>query len=709
MPETGRFRGGGERGAESMALKKWVVASVDRQAVRRLAAEAGVPAMTAALLQVRGYTTPQQAQAVLSGEPLHDPMTLSGMAAAVDCIRDALDSGARMAVYGDYDADGVTATVMLYSYLESCGADVLYAIPEREGEGYGLNLHAVETLHAQHVDLLITVDNGITSIPEVARAKELGMRVVITDHHRPLPELPPADAVVDPFLPGDESGCQCLCGAGVAFKLIEALEGPNADVQGLLENYADLLCIATVGDVVPLTGENRTFVRFGLEMLPYTDRLGLHNLLEEAGLLQKPLHAKDVAFGIVPRLNATGRMGSPNRAVRLLLSEDPEEAASLAAEVSDDNDARRSVEEEILSAALSQLREDPPRQWDRVLVVEGENWHPGVIGIVSSRLVEQFGKPCIVLSLTDREARGSGRSVEGFSLFKAVSACAPLLTKYGGHPMAAGMTLPRENVQAFRRQLNAYAASLGELPLPQLCLDAALKPEKLSVNIPRAAEPLEPFGTDNPSPLYGLLGMTVKEIRPLSNGRHVQLTCVRGGVRVRCLRFGVSPQQFPYQAGDVLDLAVALSVDTYGGRERLSVVIKDMRLSASNTEDLAAGVALFEKALREDPLSEQEASRLTPTREDCAGFYRVLRTMGGYQGGAEGIAARAGLPFARVLSCLQLFCEHGLIAWERFGGHYTVTLLPTQGKVDLFDSAYLRGLRARVQLGPNSAKGEEIL
>lgn len=690
-----------------MALKKWTVAACDRQAVRAVAQQTGIPPMAAALLQVRGLKTPAQVQALLQGEPLHDPMAMAGMAEAAARIQAAIENFEKIAVYGDYDADGVTATALLYSYLESCGADVLFYIPEREGEGYGLNLHAVEALHARQVDLIVTVDNGIASLDEVARAAQLGMDVVVTDHHRPRPALPAAAAVVDAFQPGDTSGCQCLCGAGVAFKLIQALEGPEADAQGLLENYADLLAIATIGDVVPLTGENRTLVKFGLQMLARTDRLGLRALLERAGLSGKPLTAQSVAFGIVPRINATGRMGSPDRAVRLLLSEDPQEAASLAADICDDNDCRRQVEADIYEQAVAQLRAEPARMWDRVIVVEGAGWHPGVSGIVASRLVGQFGKPCIVLSLANGEARGSGRSVEGFSLFQAVAACGDLLTKYGGHPMAAGMTMPETAVAAFCQRINAYAASQGPMPVPRLCLDAALKPGRLSLDIPRAAQLLEPFGTDNPQPLYGLFGVTLQEIQPVGGGKHLCLFCTRDGVRMRCMRFGVDAASFPYRLGDVLDLAVELESNTYNGRESLSILVRDMKRAGCDVEALAEGRALFEKARRGDPLTPEEGRALLPDRSACAGLYRTLRAMGGYHGGAEGLAARADMPFARLLVCLELFAEHGLIAWEAFGEQYSVELKPPQGKVDLLDSAFLRRLRARVQAPAKSIEGGE--
>ncbi|ARP50721.1 MULTISPECIES: single-stranded-DNA-specific exonuclease RecJ [Caproicibacterium] len=685
-----------------MALKKWVVASIDRRAARQLSQQTGIPAVTAALLQSRGCSTPQQAADQINGAPLSDPLRLKDMDRAVQRIQKAIDSFEKVTVYGDYDADGVTATAILYSYLESSGANVSFYIPDREKEGYGLNMAAVDKLHERQVDLLITVDNGISSLPEVEHARELGIDVVITDHHRSRPELPQAQAVVDPFRPDDTSEDKCLCGAGLAFKLVQALEGEDSDQQLLLETYADLLTIGTVGDVVPLTGENRTFLRTGLRLLPQTDRPGLRALLEKAGLEDRELTAENIAFGIVPRINACGRIGSPDRAVRLLLSEDPDEACLLAADICDDNDYRKQLEAEIYESALQQLQQEPDRLLDRVLVVEGRGWHTGVIGIVASRLTETFGKPSIVLSCGNHEAKGSGRSVEGFSLFQAISACADLLTKFGGHAMAAGMTMPAENTAEFRRRINAYAASQGTMPVPVLQLDGVLKPARISLELPHAADLLQPFGTGNPKPLYGLFGVRLQEIQPVGGGKHLRLVCSAGGVRLRCMKFGMELSAFPYHPGDMLDLAVELIGDVYNGRETLSIIVRDMKLSGCDEEALLKGRELFEKAKRGDPLTTEEFDSLSPDRAACAGLYRTLRACGGYRGGAEGVSALGKMPFARLLVCLELFQEHGLVEAQAFGTQYTVTMCTVKGKVDLSDSGFLRGLRAQVQMVPQT-------
>ena len=391
-----------------MSMKKWRIRSFEEAAAAQIAEELKIPRAVAVLLLTRGF--PGAGRGPAPESALSDPFLLPDMDRAVGRIGRALDGFEKIAVYGDYDADGVTATAMLYSYLESCGGNVMYYIPEREGEGYGLNRGAVDALHAQGVTLIVTVDNGISSVDEIAYAKSLGIDTVVTDHHRPGPALPPARAVVDPCRADSAAPYREFAGVGVAFKLIQAMEGPECDGESLLENYGDLAAIGTVGDVVPLTGENRTLVAAGLNYLPRTDRPGLRALIEQAGLEDRELSADRVAYGLVPRINAAGRMESPDQAVRLLISESPDEAGFLAGKICEDNEYRRKIEAEILEKVEERLAAEPSLLCDRVLVVEGDGWHHGVIGIVAARVVERFGKPCVVISRSGGEARGSGRS-----------------------------------------------------------------------------------------------------------------------------------------------------------------------------------------------------------------------------------------------------------------------------------------------------------
>lgn len=675
-------------------MKQWKVISENEEAVRRLRREAELSPVLARLLAARGLTSASEAQAFLQGKNSFSPFSFAGMTEAVERIHRAVDDFETIAIFGDYDADGVTATAILYSYLESCGANVMYYIPDRETEGYGLSCAAIDTLRERDVSLIVTVDNGISSIEEVAYASSLGIDVVVTDHHRPRPELPAACAVVDPHRPDCPSGCTALSGVGVAFELILALEGEGCDVQGLLDNYADLVCIGTIGDVVPLTGENRVFVREGLRLIEQTDRLGLQALIERAGMADRAFTAINVAFTLVPRINATGRIGAPYRAVRLLLTESPEEARDLAEEICRDNELRRQIEGEIFEAVLGQLRREPSRLLDRVLIVEGEGWHHGVIGIVASRVTERFGKPCFVISTSEGQAKGSGRSVEGFDLFRAVSSCADLLTKYGGHPMAAGLSLPADRVGELRERINRYAAGLAPV-FPAITIDCPVSAQEITLELAQELELLEPLGTGNPPPLFGLFDAAVAELSPIGGGKHTRVVAVKNDRAVRCVRFGVSPDEFPYRPGDRVDLALSVEAKEYMGSKLLSVCIREMRPAGLDTEQLLRGRFLHDDALRGRELSPREWQELYPSREDFALLYRLLRAGNGFAGDAVQLWRRlkGALPFAKLLLCLDVLAERGLIRLEALGDSLRAELLPAAGKTDLFSSRLLGGLK----------------
>lgn len=680
------------RQVNRLKLKKWLVSPLNRERAGKIAEEYGLPFFLAMMLEIRGAHRQDQIEELLGERSeLSDPFLTADMGRAAERIRKALDGFEKIAIYGDYDADGVTATAILYSYLESCGGNVMYYIPEREGEGYGLNCGAVDFLHERQVSLIITVDNGIASVKEAEYVKQLGMELIVTDHHRAQQTLPDAVAVVDPHREGDGSPYKQFAGVGVAFKLIMALEGEECDLCGLLENYADLVAVGTIGDVVPLTGENRILVREGLKLLSRSDRLGIRELLEHAGMTGRQLTAGNVAFSIVPRINATGRMGSPGRAVRLLVSEDPDEAHELAEEICDDNDCRRQIEAELYQSALQDLRDHPERQYDRVLVVAGRDWHHGVIGIVAARLVDHFGKPCMVISYSDGQAKGSGRSIEGFSLFDALCSCSQLFTKFGGHPMAAGISLTEENIELFRLAVNQYAAGVPD-PVPALRLDCKLRPATLSPELPQLLQSLEPFGTDNPAPLFGLYRMRLEKIVPVGEGKHLRLSFSRDGVTTVCMLFHTTAQEFGFAPGDELDLAVTLEAKEYRGEMQLSVFIRDMKLSGLDTDALIRGKLTFEKYERGEDLTLREADDLLPDRRDFAQLYRFLREQNGWSLGADLLLWRLDggkMGYARLMTALQVFAERGLLQLGQDSGILQIELCQTDGKVNLEESPIL--------------------
>ena len=679
-----------------MILRKWEVRPLDKERAAAFAQTYGVPFFLAMLMNIRGLDDAAHLREFLGeGEPLSDQFLLKDMDKAAARITRAVDNMEKIAVYGDYDADGVTSTAMLYSYLETRGADVIFYIPQREGEGYGMNMGAVEYLKEQGVSLIVTVDNGISSVQEVARANELGIDVVVTDHHRPQEILPDAVAVVDAYRPDDTSPYKHFSGVGIAFKLLMALEDGAGDVEDLLEAYSDLAAIGTIGDIVPLTGENRTLIRAGLERLSQSDRPGVQALLENAGIAGKALTSTNVAFTLVPRINATGRMGAPERAVRLLISGYEEEAEVLSEEICADNEERRRVEAEIAEAAFADI-EAKGYMKDRVVVVDGENWHHGVIGIVASRVTERCGKPCMIISRGETEAKGSGRSIEGFSLFEAICACGDLLIKFGGHPMAAGITLKPENIEAFRKRINQYAAEhFPQMPTQTVTLDCKLNPAALSVSMAQSLTQLEPFGNGNPQPVFGLFNMELSNVTPVGGGGHLRLTLEKNGAVITAMRFNTKPEELPYHIGDKIDLAVQLEAREFRGQPSLTVIVRDMKFAAFNTEKNIASLASFEKWQRGEVLSAEDKNRLYPDRACLAAIYRALRTVNGKETDQVRFVSQFGKDMTLGLfkTALLVFEERGLVHSEIADDTFTATLIETSGKTDITRSPVLLALQ----------------
>lgn len=679
-----------------MILRKWEVRPLDKERAAAFAQTYGVPFFLAMLMNIRGLDDAVHLREFLGeGEPLSDPFLLKDMDKAAARITRAVDNMEKIAVYGDYDADGVTSTAMLYSYLETRGADVIFYIPQREDEGYGMNIGAVEYLKEQGVSLIVTVDNGISSVQEVARANELGIDVVVTDHHRPQEILPDAVAVVDAYRPDDTSPYKHFSGVGIAFKLLMALEDGAGDVEDLLEAYSDLAAIGTIGDIVPLTGENRTLIRAGLERLSQSDRPGVQALLENAGIAGKALTSTNVAFTLVPRINATGRMGAPERAVRLLISGYEEEAEVLSEEICADNEERRRVEAEIAEAAFADIGAKGYMK-DRVVVVDGENWHHGVIGIVASRVTERCGKPCMIISRGETEAKGSGRSIEGFSLFEAICACGDLLIKFGGHPMAAGITLKPENIEAFRKRINRYAAEhFPQMPTQTVTLDCKLNPAALSVSMAQSLTQLEPFGNGNPQPVFGLFNMELSNVTPVGGGGHLRLTLEKNGAVITAMRFNTKPEELPYHIGDKIDLAVQLEAREFRGQPSLTVIVRDMKFAAFDTEKNIASLASFEKWQRGEVLSAEDKNRLYPDRACLAAIYRALRTVNGKETDQVRFVSQFGKDMTLGLfkTALLVFEERGLVHSEIADDTFTATLIETSGKTDITRSPVLLALQ----------------
>ena len=675
-----------------MARKKWLIPQLDKEKASFLSASCGVDPFAALLLVSRGITEKEQVEAFFAPDaPLCNPFSIKDMDKAVERISLAVERGERIAVYGDYDADGVTASSLLYLYFEMIGADVVCYIPDRESEGYGLNIRAIDSLRNDGVDLIVTVDNGISAIKEAEHIRQLGMGLVITDHHKVGPRLPEADAVVDPHREDDTCGFEDWAGVGVAFKLICALS--DGESEDILEMFCDLIAVGTIADIVPITGENRTIVRRGVKKINSGENPGLNALREVSGNAERSLSASSVAFSLVPRINAAGRLERAEKAFELLISQSGERAKKIALEIDADNAARQELEQKITREAQAQLLSQPQRAFDRVLVFDGEGWHGGVIGIVAARFVERFSRPCIVITSDGVNAKGSGRSIEGFSLYDAINSVSDLLTHFGGHPLAAGFGIAAKDIPQFRERINEYARTV-QMPFAELRLDCRLRPRFISSELLPVIESLEPFGAGNPQPLFGLFDMTVASVQALKGGKHVRLTLTKENANITALKFSTPFETFPYRPGDRVDLAVRLEKNEYMGQTRVSIYIKDIRMAGTDDEKYLRSVRLYEKLRRKEKVRPEHARLAVPDRTFIASVYRFLKANGGFFGDTDILCYRLGddgSSACRVLMSIDVLCELGTLRKE----DDAIVLGDTENKVNLSDSrlmAYLESL-----------------
>lgn len=675
-----------------MTMKHWKIATMDAQAAEQLR-QSGVEPLCAKILAARGAA--DTAGSLLGrSEELFDPYLLADMDRAVERIQMALENGEVIVVYGDYDCDGVTSTALLYSYLEAVGANVLHYIPDREVEGYGLNCEAITFLaNVRSADLIITVDNGVTAHGEIEFANSLGIDVVVTDHHQPKETLPNAVAVIDPHRADCPSPFKALSGVGVAFKLVCALEGD--DGTELLEHYGDLLTLGTVGDVVELYGDNRTFVQRGLELLSDSSRPGIRALIRAAGLGGKLLNSTNVAFGLVPRINAAGRMGDVYDALELLLTDDDDRGEELAELLNGYNLQRKETENRILQEILEQIRAEPLRVQQRAIVLTGEGWHHGVVGILCSKLVERFGRPAFLISTGNGEGRSSGRGIEGLSVIEAVSSCGDLLTRYGGHAQAAGFSLPQENIPAFtERFLAFFRERYPQMPFHSLAVDCIVEPQELDMDGVLSLAKLEPFGAGNPSPVFAILGARLDGIHPMAQDRHLRLSCSKNGQAFQVVCFGLSSKRLPYQPGQVLDLVVSAEINTYRGSSSVSLRMLDLRPHDFPQEEIFGQGALYERFLCAEAVGD--TSPLCPTREDVAVVYRFLRRQGGFAHGRELLYLHlrgSGISYGKVCAALDILLELGLITASDEAGTLQYQMVVTNQKVDLNRSRLLQRLQ----------------
>ncbi len=668
-----------------MSMKRWVVGSADRETAKLLAEECDTDPFCALVATSRGITDSSELELLLSDEPLLcDPYELVDIKKAADYINEAIIEKRKIAVFGDYDCDGIVATAILCDYLRSRGADVLPYIPDRLTEGYGMNMAAVDTLKEKGIELIITVDNGISCYEEIRYAEEQGILTVVTDHHLPPEKLPEAVAVVNPHRVDCPSQFKEVCGAQVAFKLVCVLD--DKEPEQMLSRYADILSVAVVGDVMPLINENRCIVKQGIKKIKHSPSVAIAAILNMAGIDRKEMNSGRISFGIVPRINAAGRMGSAYDALELLLCTDTVAALKIAADIDDKNTARQQIEKEIAIEAIRTI-EEKGYQYDRVIVVSGQNWHSGVVGIVASRICERYGKPAVVLSIEGDLAHGSARSIGEFNLYNAVESASDCLVKFGGHSQAAGMTLKAENIELFRESINKYALNL-EAPHGVQKIDFKINPAGMSVDMVYAIKQLEPFGFGNPAPVFGIFGPTIQKITPVGNGKHLKLLLSRGDNAFQAILFSVSAERFGFGVGDVVDLAVALDVNIYRDEPMLSVQIKDIRLSSTDEDRLFCEIDNFDMYMSGNSF---DADMLCPSREQVGIIYREI-AKGNITAERIKYMFLGDIGFGKAQVALNTLCELGLV--REINGALCIN--KAAAKTDLLNSKSYSELRKKV-------------
>ena len=688
-----------------MKYTEWNGGHYDRTTASQLH-EAGYPGLLSAVLASRGVT-PEQAQTLLlrEGLALHDPMLMKDMDKAVERIRLALRRHEKIAVFGDYDVDGITATVLLVHYLRSLGADCAKFIPRRIEDGYGLGKDALQNLRQQGVSLVITVDCGITGVEEAEFAREIGLDLVITDHHECKEILPDAAAVVDPRRSDCPYPFKHLAGVGVALKLVLAL-GRGNEIE-LLERYCTLAAIGTVADVMKMSDENRVIVHRGLSTITETKFIGLRALLKETCLWDKAITSIQIGYILAPRINAAGRMGQAELAADLLLTDDCAQAELLSRQLCDLNRERQAVEQEIFSQAVEQLEQLPADQ-RHALVLASDVWHQGVVGIVASRLSEKYSCPSFMIHLQNGKGKGSCRSYGGFNLFAALEACSDLLADFGGHELAAGFNIYEENIPAFRERMNRYVQEHlgGEVPVSALDVDVIIQhPELLTLDEVNALSRLEPYGSGNTRPVFVLPSVKVESIQSVGQNRHLKLRLRTEGQTFDAIFFCTTMETCGFTPGSRVDAAFYLQINEFRGVSSVQLQLIDLRPSLLPNPMEQASLALLDRLVGGQHISAQDAMRLMPEREQFVALWRMIERIEQENSSCADqfpMLRRLAAPlsgndaFLRAATCVAVFAERGLISLERSDG--TLSVRPIAGRrANLEQSEYMVRLRETIE------------
>ncbi|MBQ3394584.1 MAG: single-stranded-DNA-specific exonuclease RecJ [Oscillospiraceae bacterium] len=676
-----------------MIYRKWKVGRYPEGQVKQLSGDLGVGSLLAKVLISKQVTDRLSArEKFLVDAPLSDPFLMKDMDKAVERIWKAVRNEEKIVVYGDYDVDGVCATATLFSYLENIGARVYYKLPNRESEGYGLNSDVLTKLKEKGVDLVITVDNGIAAIEQVDHANAIGLDVVITDHHIPKDRLPAACAVVDPLRADDNSPCKVLAGVGVAFKLVCAME--EADCADLADFYADYVAVGTIADLMLMEGENRTLVKVGLDMLNNEPRTGFAALMKVSGLDNRQVTSENVSYTIAPRINAAGRIKDATEALELLLCDDEEQAREMADALEAENRERQEIQNRIAEGIAAELQDNDRILKDRIIVVWGEDYHPGVIGIVASRLVERYSKPAIVFTRDGDDFKGSGRSVKGFNLHKALDETSEYLLGFGGHELAAGMTIAEEKLESFRKRINELARNDVNL-LRTADLDAGCLVSLSEINTQNVSQidVLQPFGNGNPSPSFVATGLQLTAVIPVSGGKHVRIKVSDGAYSLAGIMFNTSPAEIAFAPGDMVDICFTASIYSSDAGDMVSARIREIR-PAGMSDSIVDSYDTYNRFKNGFLLTRDEKRQLRPDRNDVAAIYRAIM-----QGRVHAddlrplFIAFPDMPSGKIRVIIDVLLDLGLIEVRRSDYINSFAPVRVEGKKDLMSSKILLSLQ----------------
>lgn len=717
--------------------KRWVLK--DEQSIEKTAAvsaiahELGLNPIIAELLYTRGYTTPKSAKNFLymESEMLANPFDMADMEKAVRRIERAIADRERITVYGDYDVDGVTSVCTLYLYLKSKGAVIDYYIPNRAGEGYGVSVAAIDALKNQGTGLVITVDTGITANEEIEYANSIGLDFVVTDHHECRSELPAAVALVNPHRPDCQYPFKELAGVGVVFKLVSAYEELVCGMSRIeaasriFRDYADLVAIGTIADVMPIKSENRIIVSYGLKMIEKTSRPGILALTEASlsrGEGKRAERRKKVTkvtsgyigYTLAPRINAAGRIRSATMAVELFLSEDMRTASVVAEELCRANKERQAEENKITQEAYNKI-EGLNLDRDPVIVLDADGWHHGVIGIVASRITEKYARPTILVSFEETDTpdakdvgKGSGRSIKGLNLVDALVYCSDHLVKFGGHELAAGLSVTRGELESFRRKINEYAReNLREEDMLQTVeADCKIKYEQLSLSLAEELQILEPYGVGNAMPVFAMYGVTVNELTAISEGKHSRISLGNGVGSVSAMYFSNSPESLGIYNGDKVDLLFNIDVNEWQGRRTLQLIVKDIRPSETERLKTEAERRRFNEIWNGGAFDASE--NVLPARDDFAAVYRLFSNM--WRMGTDTVSHKdivsklslsspeRRIGYIKLKIIIKVFQEFNLVGIEETEEEvYKFRVQYTTSKSDLEKSSLIRRLRSQMK------------